>query len=93
MKVKELIKQLEGFNPDAEIKVKRQSEDIVVDGVYFIYKVKDDEGNEYSSENTYQVIMELDDICQSCQFFENRFCEVYNKPTEEVGECFQYQQL
>lgn len=92
MKVKELIKSLEGFNPEAEIKFKRQSEDSYITGVYFSYKCKDSEGNDYNEQDTYQVHIELDDICDSCLFFEeDEECSAYEKPADEVGYCFQYQ--
>lgn len=92
MKVKELIKELEGVNPEAEIKFKRQSQDSYITGVYFSYKCKDQHGNTYDIHNTYQVNMELDDICDSCIFLEEDLeCSAYEKPADEVGCCFQYQ--
>ena len=91
MKVKELIERLQGVNPEAEIKFKMQSEDCYIANFYVSYKCKDDEGNEYDVANTYQVTVELDDICDSCFWFEDGECEAYDKPANRVGCCFQYQ--
>ena len=92
MKVKELIKGLVGFNPEAEIKFKRQSEDSYITGVYFSFKCKDDKGNKYTIKDTYQVNIELDDICDSCIFLdEDLECSAYEKPADKVGYCYQYQ--
>lgn len=80
MLVKELIEQLKKFNPNANISL-RDSESIYISYIC---------ANGENPNNTLQVFLEGCDFCDSCQFFDDGFCRVYDKNCDDVIECFQY---
>lgn len=80
MKVLDLMKELSYFNPQANISL-TTSEDICLSYI--------SEDNA-TPQTTKQVFIEPADFCQKCQFYEDSYCRVYDKPCDEVEECFQY---
>lgn len=80
MKVKDLINQLNGFNPNANVSLK-DSEDIVLS-----YICQDG----HTPSTTLQVFIEPSDFCQSCTWFDDGFCSMYDTECDMVDECFQY---
>jgi len=80
MKVNELLDQLSKFNPNANISFV-DSEDI------YISYISEDGA---TPQTTKQVFLENCDYCQTCQFYDDAFCRVYDKNCEDVEECYQY---
>ena len=80
MKVKDLIKQLADYNPNANISLEN-SESIVLSYI-------SEEGG--TPLTTKQVFIEPCDFCYACQFFDEDYCTVYDKECSDVDECFQF---
>lgn len=90
LKVKNLIKQLGKFNPDADITLP-VSEDITLSWI-----CKDpNTGEELSRETTRQVFIEADDDCASCSHNymngDDRWCSYYDVACTDVDECYQWE--
>lgn len=91
MLVKDLIKKLNEYNPDADVSL-AISEDITLS-----YICKDNDGNDLTQSTTKQVFIEPMDSCPTCVhgYIENdkRMCSFYQKPCRLVEECFQYEEF
>ena len=82
MLVKDLIKELEKYNPDA--KVSLLSSDIVISYV---------STDGLTKEDTSQVFLEVYDYCFMCEFNDEGYCIVYDKCANDVTECYQFQEI
>ena len=76
----DLLKQLGTFNPKANVSLV-DSEDI------YISYISEDGA---TPQTTKQVFLESCDYCQTCEFYDDAFCRVYDKNCEDVEECYQY---
>lgn len=86
MKVKELIKKLKEYNPDADVSL-TTSEEITLG---YIFKTED--GKEYTKETTKQVFIEPCDECPSCDWVcsddKGLWCSFYENYCSEIDECY-----
>ena len=89
LKVKDLIKQLECFNPNANVGVKTL-DDEYVDSLYISFICKDVDNNDLTEKETLQVWIEAIDFCVNCQFFDRNFCSAYDCDVSDVDECYQF---
>ena len=81
MKAFKLIKYLKEFNPQEEVGLKN-SNSIIISYI-------SSDGS--SKENTKQIFIEEDNMCESCFFHDGGgYCNEYGKRIENVEECFQY---
>ena len=80
MKINDLVEQLKGFNPKADVSLV-DSEDI------YISYISEDGATPLTTK---QVFIEGCDCCQKCQFFDDGYCLVYDREATMVDECFQY---
>lgn len=80
MLIKDFIKSLETFNPNAEISL------VDSESIYLSYICEDGA----TPLTTKQVFIEGCDCCYHCQFFEEDYCRVYDKECVDVDECFQF---
>lgn len=90
MKVKELIRELEEYNMDADITTSI-SEDI---GIAYVCS---DGINPFTKKTTPQLFIEPMDSCPICPHnymddaTETRWCSIYDKPCGEVEECYEWE--
>ena len=85
MKIREFIKNLETFNPEAEITTP------ISETILLSYICKDSEGNDLDKLNTPVVFVEPADECPLCvhEYLEGnvRMCSFYEKQCKFVDEC------
>lgn len=81
MKVKQLIKELKEFNPNADVSL-TTCNDINVSYI---------SSGGATKETTKQIFIEEENTCESCAFHDGGgYCNEYNKNCEDVEECYQY---
>lgn len=91
MKVEDLIKSLQKYNPKADI-------GISIDGyyeseLYLSYICKDTDGKEQTPQTTKQVWIEGIDFCKDCEFLASDYCLAYNCEVNDVNECYQFKEI
>ena len=90
-KIKDFIKDLESFNPDAEITTP------ISETILLSYICKDEDGNDLTKENTPLVFIESADECPLCshEYIEDnvRMCSFYQKPCKMVEECYAFEEF
>ena len=91
MLVKELIKDLEGYNPNAEITL------VDAETIELSYICKDTNGNDLDKLSTGLVFIEGRDLCPTCvhEYIEasERMCGYYGKPCHKVIDCEMYEEF
>ena len=91
MLIKDFIKELSVYNPDADITL-TTSENITTSFV-----CKDKMGNELTKKTTMQVFIEPMDNCPECtsEYMNGdvRWCSFYDKPCSDVEECYQFEEF
>lgn len=81
MKVKQLIKELKEFNPNADVSL-TTCNDINVSYI---------SSGGATKETTKQIFIEEENTCESCAFHDGGgYCNEYKKPVENVEECYHY---
>ena len=83
MKVSKLIKELSKFNPDADVSL-TTSEDICLSYI---------NENGATPKTTKQLFIEPTDTCRNCNFYDEGYCNAYNKKCESVEECYRYDEI
>lgn len=92
MKIKELIKELQQYNKNADITL-TTSEDICLS-----YISVDPNTNERLTEKTtLQVFIEPSGICYSCasEYMngDTMWCSFYDRACKDIKECFEYEEF
>ena len=91
MKISDFIKELSKYNPNADITL-TTSETISLS-----YICKDQNGNEFSPNDTPIVFIEPADCCIECtsEYMNGdvRWCSFYDKPCADVEECYQFEEF
>jgi len=91
MRVKELIKSLQAYNPNAKIGLCLDGH--YEDDIYISFICEDNDGNKLTNKTTEQVWLEGVDYCVNCQFLAGNYCTAYQKDTVDVDECFQFLEI
>ena len=91
MKVEDLIKSLQSYNPNAKIGLCLDG--YYEDDIYISFICEDNDGNKLTNKTTEQVWLEGIDFCKDCEFLSSDYCLAYNCDADDVTECYQFKEI